>query len=236
MKNKFVLISVVFFVSLIIFSSFPNTLVRAQEEHPYTLGIKKYDEFVWEVTDLDLYYFERVFGSEPNFDIGDKNRAIITDLYESEIEWAIYTEEWYYKDNWGENGVSVQYELLKNPVLFTDNIYILMPVDDYLEEAATVLPSEYTVRGSTVTKIVKSDATGVEYRWEKQFDIKGFLHRESVYLYDPDPDAAEILIVRIEGGFRVIPMGITFLIFTFIALFALIIISMKGRKFHLTNK
>ena len=71
---------------------------------------------------------------------------------------------------------------------------------------------------------------------EKHFDIKGFVNQETIYLYDPDPDVTEIIIVRLEGGLRVIPMGVTFLIFMFVAVFALIIISIKGRKLHLTYK
>lgn len=230
MENKNRIIIATIFLNIILLTSFVN-IVRAQDETDYPLVLKQNDELVWEVTELDEYYFKNVFGTEPNYEKGDKIRMIITDIYEGAIQWSITTETWDYKREWGERGETQTYPLYKNPIQYDDYIFILTPVEDYLEEALTNLPTEYSVSGASITKIEKS-RIGVDYRWEKQFDSKGVLHRETIYDFD-DPRK---IVVRVEGGYRIIPMGPYFLTFTFIALFALIVVSLRSKKFNLVHK
>ena len=224
-KHKFILI--VIFINLITISMCFNINVRAQEdEQEFFMGLNEGDELVWEVTELNEYYFRNTFGSEPNFEKGDKIRIVISELYEGAVEWSITTERWDYKEEWGERGDTVVYELFKNPIQFNDYIFILTPTDDYLQEAMTNLDTNiYSVSGNSITKRVKSDI-GVDYRWRKNFDTKGVLSRETVFTYDLD-----IVIIMIEGGYRVIPFGFYFLGFMAFALTALIIINFRKKKF-----
>ncbi|MFW9937275.1 MAG: hypothetical protein ACFFD5_06475 [Candidatus Thorarchaeota archaeon] len=200
--------------------------MNAQEEEDFFLQLSEGDELVWEVTELNDYYFRNTFGSEPNFEKGDKIRFVITDLYEGAIQWSITIEQWDYKFDWGERGDIKTYELLKNPIQFNDYIFILTPTDDYLQEAMTNLDTNiYSVSGNSITKRVKSEI-GVDYRWRKQFDTNGVITRETVYTYDQD-----IIIVEVEGGYRVIPFGFYFIGFMLFSLLALILINFRKKKF-----
>lgn len=216
----------IIFINLITFSICFNLNVNAQEEQEFFMQLSEGDELVWEVTELNDYYFRNTFGSEPNFQKGDKMRMVITDLYEGAIQWSITTEQWDYKDDWGERGNTIIYELFKNPIQFDDYIFVLTPTDDYLQEAMTNLDTNiYSVSGNSISKRVKSDI-GVDYRWRKQFDTKGVIIRETVYTYDLD-----IIIVEVEGGYRLIPFGFYFIGFMLFALSALIIITFRKKRF-----
>jgi hypothetical protein len=200
--------------------------VKAQEEEQeFSMRLNEGDELVWEVKEINEYYFITTFGSEPNFEKGDRIRIVITDLYEGTIQWSITTEEWDYKDDWGERGESRTYEVFKNPIQFDDYIFILTPTDDYLQEALTNLDTNiYSVSANSITKRVKSEI-GVDYRWRKHFDIRGVLSRETVYTYDLD-----IIIIQIEGGYKVISFGFYFVGFIIFALSSLIIFGLKKKK------
>jgi hypothetical protein len=202
-----------------------NLNVKAQDDENFYMQLDEGDEFVWEVVELNEYYFKKTFGSEPNFEIGDKIRIVITELIEREIQWRITVERWDYKENWGERGDVIGYTVYRNPDLFVDNIFIPSPTDDYLQKAMEVLDDNiYDVSGNSITKRVKSEI-GVDYRWKKQFDLKGFMIREAIYTYELD-----IVIAMIEGGHRIIPFGFYFIGFIIFALLALVIISFKKKK------
>ncbi|MFX0060099.1 MAG: hypothetical protein ACFE85_15365 [Candidatus Hodarchaeota archaeon] len=225
-EHKYKFIFIIILINLITLSMCFNLNVKAQEEEDeYFLQLKEGDELVWKVTELNEYYFKLTFGDEPNFKIGDQIKIVITDIYEARLQWTINTEEWDYNADWGERGIIRDYEIFKDPTLYEDYIFILAPVDDYLQEAYTNLDTNlYDVSGNSIIKKVKSDVN-VDYRWEKQFDFRGLLSRETVYDFDRD-----IIIVRVEGGMRTIPMGFYFIGFIILALSALIIISLKQNK------
>jgi len=208
-----------------IFSSCFNLSTKAAEGD-YTIGFTEGTELIWEVAELDLMSFREIFGFEPNFERGDKNRMIIREIDSSSGLWLIEIEFWDYKTDWGLSGRTLTLYMGKDPATYSDYLFSLFPVEQYLEEAILELPSEYYRIGLSLFKQGKSD-TGLDYLWEKEYDTRGILLTETFY------DEFDQVIVRLEGTFRFIPFGTVFIGFTLLAITAIIIVMMKKKKLRI---
>ncbi len=188
--------------------------VKAQEQEPtYDVGFDVGTELVWEVTELDAYSFQIIFGFEPNFEIGDQIRIIIRDLNEYSQTFIVDYEFWDYKTDWSVPGEEFSLIIYKNPEEYHDYLYSLTPVEDYLVAVVENLPSEYSVLGSTIIKRSISDE-GKEYRWDKEYDIRGIPVVETYY------DEFNQVLVKVEGTFR-ISFGVYFIGFMFAGMIGL---------------
>ncbi len=190
------------------------------------MGFTEGTELIWEVAELNLMDFKEIFGFEPNFEIGDQNRIIIRDIYEITLDWVIEIEFWDYKTDWGLSGESLTLSMKKGPLYYSDYLFSLSPVEEYLEEAIATLPSEYYRIGLSIFKQGKSD-TGLDYLWKKEYDTRGILLTETFY------DGFDQVIVRLEGIFGFIPFGITFIGFTLLAITAIIIVIVKKKSLRI---
>ncbi|MFX0047289.1 MAG: hypothetical protein ACFE8G_03890 [Candidatus Hermodarchaeota archaeon] len=208
-----------------IFGSCFNLNTKAQEDE-YSVGFTEGTELIWEVTELDLMSFKETFGFEPNFEIGDQTRMIIREIIGTTIYWLIEIEFWDYKTDWGLSGKSVTLQMGKRPIYYSDDLFSLFPVEQFLEATIALLPSEYYRIGLSLFKQGKSD-TGLDYLWQKEYDTRGILLSETFY------DQFDQVIVRLEGTFRFIPFGTAFIGFTLLATTAIIIIMMKKKSFKI---
>ncbi|MFW9949832.1 MAG: hypothetical protein ACFFKA_06890 [Candidatus Thorarchaeota archaeon] len=182
-------------LGIIAFSLF--SYVNAQGEEPlYKVGFDAGTELVWEVTELDAYSFQTIFGFEPNFEIGDQIRIVVKNVREFTATFIIDYEFWDYKTDWGATGEDFSLIMYKNTTTYEDYLYSLTPVDDYLAAVVENLPSEYTALGSTIIKRAISDE-GKEYRWDKEYDIRGIPVVETYF------DEFNQVLVRVEGTFRI---------------------------------
>lgn len=190
--------------------------VSAQAE--YTFDLDEDDSFVWEVKELNIYAFEKTFGFEPAFEKGDKTRRTIRDIDEDPDGWSLSVEFWDYKDGFDEDGTIITEEVYDDPADYKDNIFIPTPVNDYLEE----LPdhdSSYVVQGASV------DKRETKYTATREYDQRGVLVLEEYV----DDDG--ILLVRVEGTFRIIPMGNYFIGFIALGVISIIFVMIKKKKF-----
>ena len=213
-KNGHIFIFLILSVNII--SSCFSINVYAQSA--YSLKIYKDDIFIWEITELKTHNFEKVFGFEPVYEKGDQIRKIIRNIMDGATGWTVITEDWDYGSNWEEKGIIKYNSVSENPNGYNDNIFIPTPVDEYLEEALNSLPSSYSVQGATITKRTSN------YKMVKEYDYRGVLVSEAYY------DDDNILMIKVEGTFRIIPIGNYFLGFIFIAITGLIIATIKKRK------
>jgi len=225
MRRKLKIFCLIGLFYFCIFSSCFNLNTKAQEDD-YTIGFTEGTELIWEVAELDLMSFRDIFGFEPNFEIGDQNRIIIRDIYEITLDWVIEIEFWDYKTDWGLSGESLTLAMKKGPEYYSDYLFSLFPVEEYLEEAIAALPSEYYRIGLSIFKQGRSD-TGLDYLWKKEYDTRGILLTETFY------DEFDQVIVRLEGTFGFIPFGITFIGFTLVAITAIIIVIMKKKSLRI---
>ena len=207
------------------FSSCFSLITKAQEDD-YSIGFTEGTELIWEVAELDLMSFNEIFGFEPNFELGDQNRIIIREINELTNHWVIDIEFWDYKTDWGLSGKTLRLDMLKNPGSYSDYLFSLTPVEEYLEEAVSVLPSEYYRTELSLFKQGKSD-TGLDYLWKKEYDTRGILLTETFF------DEHDQVIVRLEGTFRFIPFGTIFIGFTLLAITAIIIVMMKKKSIRI---
>jgi len=208
-----------------IFSSCFNLNAKALEDE-YTIGFTEGTELIWEVTELNLISFREIFGFDPNFEIGDQNRIIIREIREATLYWIIEIEFWDYKTDWGLSGETLTLNMGKTVEFYSDYLFSLFPVEQYLEAAVAILPSEYYRSGLSLFKQGKSD-TGLEYIWEKEYDTRGILLIETFY------DEFDQVIVRSEGTFLIIPFGTIYIGFTLLAITAIIIVIMKKKSLRI---
>jgi len=190
--------------------------VSAQVE--YNFRLDEDDSFVWEVKELNIYAFEKTFGFEPAFEKGDKTRRTIRDIDDNPDGWTLSVEFWDYKDDFDEDGTIITEEVYDNPKNYDDSIFIPTPVNDYLEE----LPdhdSSYVVQGASV------DKRETKYTATREYDQRGVLVLEEYV----DDDG--ILLVRVEGTFRIIPMGNYFIGFIALGVISIIFVMIKKKKF-----
>lgn len=225
MRKKLKILCLIGLFYFCIFSSCFNLNTKAQEEE-YSIGFTEGTELIWEVTDLNLMKFREIFGFEPNFEIGDQNRIIIREIYSVTLDWVIEIEFWDYKSDWGLSGKAITLGMKFGPEYYDDYLFSLFPVEQYLDEAIASLPSEYYRIGLSLFKQGKSD-TGLDYLWEKEYDTRGILLTETFY------DEIDQIIVRLEGTFRFIPFGTTFIGFTILAIIAIIVVSVRKKSFRI---
>ncbi len=198
-----------------IFTVFISVNVNAQTN--YELDINEDDSFIWEVKELNIHNFEKVFGFEPAFELGDKSRRVIREIDTAGYGWYVTIEFWDFKDDFEKDGEIVYEKAYDNPIEYEDNIFIPTPVNNYLED--TELPSKYEVSGSIVTQ------RELDYTIKREYDTRGVLVLEEY----TDDDG--IVMVRVEGTFRVIPMGNYFIGYIVLAVMAIIFVMIKKRKF-----
>lgn len=191
--------------------------VNAQGE--YELEVEEDDNFTWEITELNKYEFERVFGYEPAFEVGDKTRREIEDIEETSDGWFITVEFWDYQQDWEDDGGTIYEEVYENPGDYEANIFVPTPVNEYLSEASDELPSEYLVEGQRVT-IRES-----EYHRIIEYDTRGVLASETF------ENKEGIVLVKVENTIRVIPMGNYFIGFMIFTIVSIIVIMMKKKNY-----
>ena len=227
MKNKLKLLCVIGLFYFYIFTSCVNLNAKAQEDE-YTIGFNEGTELIWEVAELDLMKFKETFGFEPNFAIGDQNRIIIREIGMATGLWRIQIEFWDYKTDWSLSGRTVTLFMGKDPSQYDDYLFSLYPVEQYLDEAISHLPTDYYRLGLSIYKQGKS-STGLDYLWEKEYDSRGILITETVY------DEFDQIIIRLEGTFRFIPFGLYFIGFTILTIVAIIGISIRKNKLRIKS-
>ena len=185
----------------------------------YTLEIEEGDTYDWEVTELNKFEFDRVFGFEPAFEKGDKTRRTIENIEDTTFGWLITVEFWDFQQNWDEDGAIVYEEIYDSPGDFEANIFLPTPVNEYLQKASEDLPSNYLVEGQRVT-IRETD-----YNRILEYDARGILLSETF------ENKNGIILVKVESTLRVIPMRNYFIGFTVLAIISIIILMIKQKKF-----
>jgi len=185
----------------------------------YKLEIEEGDTYDWEVTELNKFEFDRVFGFEPAFEKGDKTRRTIENIEETTFGWLITVEFWDFQKNWDEDGAIVYEEIYDSPGDYEANIFLPTPVDEYLQKASEDLPSEYLVEGQRVTIREK------DYNRILEYDARGILLSETF------ENKNGIILVKVESTLRLIPMGNYFIGFTVLAIISIIILMIKQKKF-----
>ncbi len=185
----------------------------------YKLEIEEGDTYDWEVTELNKFEFDRVFGFEPAFEKGDKTRRTIDNIEETTFGWFITVEFWDFQKNWDEDGAIVYEEIYDSPGDYEANIFLPTPVDEYLQKASEDLPSEYLVEGQRVTIREK------DYNRILEYDARGILLSETF------ENKNGIILVKVESTLRLIPMGNYFIGFTVLAIISIIILIIKQKKF-----
>jgi len=220
-KNHKQILSILFLTFLIICIFF-SVNVKAQD---YNLELKKNDEYVWEIKELNEDKFEFTFNTEPNFAVGDQIKMVVRDVTDIEgVSWSIVVEFWDYGTDWTASGELEDLSVSKLPQAYNDNLFIPTPVDSYLETALANLPSEYYfVSTLAIGRQAKSDID-INYRVEKSFDIHGILFSETYF------DEVGSIIVKLEGTFFLVPLGFSFIGFMMIAIISIIAIFFKKNK------
>jgi hypothetical protein len=193
--------------------------IKVYAQADYELEIEEGDTYDWEVTEINKYEFDRVFGYEPAFENGDKTRRTIENIEDTEFGWFITVEFWDYQQDWDEDGAIIYEEVYDTPGDYEANIFLPTPVNEYLDEASKDLPSNYLVEGQRVT-IRETD-----YNRILQYDDRGILLSETFENKDG------IILVKVESTLRVIPMGNYFIGFTVLAIISIIILMIKQKKF-----
>ena len=193
--------------------------IKVSAQETYEFKLSEDDSFIWEVKELNVHNFEKLFGFEPAFEKGDKTRRTIRDIDKKSFGWSLSVEFWDYKDDFDEDGAMIYEEVYDNPAEYKDNIFIPTPVNDYLVEADDDLPSKYIVEGAKVTQRES------EYTIVREYDTRGFLALEEY----TDDDG--IVLIRAEATFRTIPMSNYFIGFIVLAIVCIIFVMIKKKKF-----
>lgn len=226
MNKKLKIFCIIGLLYFCIFISCFNVNTKAQNDE-FNVGFNEGTELVWEVVELNLMKFKETFGFEPNFEIGDQNRIIIRNIDDSADFWVIEIEFWDYKTDWGLSGRTLPLYMSKDVGQYDDYLFSLHPVEAYLDAVLEELPSEYYRDGLSLFKQGKG-TTGLDYTWEKEYDTRGILISEIVY------DDFDNIIVRLEGTFRFIPLGLYFIGFATLAIIGTIVVSMRRKRFKIT--
>ncbi len=193
MKRKIIIIFSILTLNFIVMGLNISPEARAAT---YDIKIKENDSYIWEITELNLHNFKKVFDFEPNFEEGDQIKIKILKVLPISYGWSLTIEQWSYKSDFNKNGSVTYSSVYSSAAEFADNIFLPASASEYLLEAKKTLPSKYIVNGLTVTKR-ESDYTMI-----KEYTENGVLVSES-YLDDDG-----IVCVKTEGTFRDIPMGI----------------------------
>ncbi|MFX1234956.1 MAG: hypothetical protein ACFFBY_10425, partial [Promethearchaeota archaeon] len=171
--------------------------------------------------------FIRVLGYEPNYEVGDRIRAIIEEVEDHEYHWMIYAYFWDYDADWSEQGSYQLMPVRKYPYHYNDSVFLPVPIVDYLSEVESYFEPEYTVDDHKISTILRAQ-TDREYLHERIYNDKGVLVTECLYEYP-------ILrpFVKVEATFLMIPMGIYFIGFMIVAMAAITIVILSKRKIAL---
>ena len=189
----------------------------------YNIGVKQNDEFVWEIKDLNLDKFEATFGIEPNFHVGSQVRMVIREVDDITSKWSIVVEFWDYGSNWLAKGSVEEIDIPKYPNQYDDFIFIPTPTKNYIEEALTNLSSQYYSLSDNMIGKQDVSSIGVDYKVQKTYNLDGVLTSET-YL-----DQANLVIVKLEATFQIIPFGFSYLGFMSLTIIGLVII-VKRKK------
>ena len=207
----------------------PNISINARAQTTFDSSLSEGDEFIWEIRELDLHNFKKVFGFEPIFEVGDQIKKEIIDILGPEdYGWSLTIKEWDYESDFDSEGVVKYATIHKLPEEYEEEIFIPTPVNEYLaeaKEAGTYLDDAYSVSGNVLTMHNKGP-NGDRYIMEKEYDFRGVLESER-YLSDPD----NRVIVSVEGTWS-IPLGSYFFGFIAIAIIGIVYIMIKQRKFY----
>jgi len=193
----------------------------------HEIGFTEGTELIWEITELDLESYREIIGIDPNYEKGEQTRMIIREIEPSSESWILKVEFWDYKTDWGLSGEESYIYIGNDPEDWTDKIFALTPVEDYLEQVISSLTSEYYRLGPSIFKRA-NDFTGIDYLWQKEFDPRGLLVVETYY-----DESGEDIIIRWEGQFRIVPFGMTFIGFTMLAIIAIIVVSIKKKNLRI---
>ncbi|MHA1803871.1 MAG: hypothetical protein ACTSU4_04995 [Promethearchaeota archaeon] len=198
-----------------------NHVLAVQAQATYRVGVNEGDVYIWEVKELRKHEFSKVFGFEPFFSVGDQIRMKIEQIIEStDGGYTIVAEFWDYGTDWNEKGEIKYYSVPSSPSEYEDNLFILTPANKFLEEAMKSLPNSYSLDDTTITKLSVNFTKVLEYH------SKGILYSET-YINDDG-----IVMVKVEGTFRIVPLGYSYIIFM---LLSIVIVIMKIRKSNLIN-
>ena len=219
MKRKKILVFLLVVGSVVNIFLFLSLNVKAA----YDLDVDEDDTFEWEVTEVNNHQFEKVFNFKPNFEEGDRCKRTIERIDDTAEGWTLVIEFWDWKIEQSDNGSIVYVDVPDSAGDYDEDLFIPTPVNDYLSNAAEDLGSEYTVRGNTVERIEK------DYRMVKEYDGKGVLVLEEY----TDDDG--IVLVRVEGLFRIIPGANIEVILGVLALaiIGIIIVMVKRKMFRI---
>lgn len=212
----------------LVFISFINGILWMSVDSKaatYEFELDEDDSFTWEVTELNLHQFEKVFGFEPNFEKNDEIKYTIQRIDDTDDGWSLTLEFWDFKIDKDDNGTIIYETVPDSPGDYDENIFIPTPVNDFLDAAGERLSSKYSVDGASVERVEK------DYTMTKEYDQRGILISEEYV----DDDG--IVLVQVEGVFRIIPSGNIELILGFIALAitGIIIVLIKKNKFLIKN-
>lgn len=193
--------------------------VKAQTAYDFELN--EDDSFTWEIKELNLHNFKKVFGFEPAYEVGDQMRITIRNIFDAGDGWSITEEFWDYKSDFESNG-TIRYSYVnKIPQEFNEEIFLPTPTLDYLSDAAPELDTKYDVQQLTVIRR-ESD-----YTMEKEYDGRGILVSEKYV----DDDG--IVLIYVEGLFKIIPMGNYFIGVSIVSIAGVIFILMKRNKLQI---
>jgi len=227
-KRKNLLVFTIILLDFILIGSSITIETSAQS---YAFNYNEDDEFVWEVTELDLHNFKKVFGFEPIFEVGDQLKKRIRSILDFDTSWSLTLEVWDYTSSFEGNG-SIEYHTVhREASLYDEDLFVPTPVEDFLiaVDQLGILGSEYDIAGRTLTKYDKG-VDGSRYTMTKIYDSRGIVETE---LYTDD-DQGDRVIVRVDGTFR-IPFGETFIVFMGISIVALVFVMIKKQKFEVKN-
>ncbi|MHA1291467.1 MAG: hypothetical protein ACTSQJ_02235 [Promethearchaeota archaeon] len=198
--------------------------IEVRAKTTYSNKLKEDDEFIWEIKELNLHQFKKVFGFEPAYEVGDQAKKTILKKIDVPSGWVLTVEEHDYKSNFAKNGTIAYYTVYKNPSDYDENIFIPSPAGEYLSEASKTLPPEYTVKGTTVTKKDKGP-NGDKYTMEKKYTTNGVLVSEKY----TDDDG--IVLIHVKGTFQVIPSSNYFFGFMITAISGIVFVMIKKKKY-----
>jgi len=214
MKRKILFIFGLLLSSFIVLSLSINGHAQAT----YELELNEDDSFIWEVEEVRPRNFEKVFGFEPAFEVGDETQKKVVDVIDTSYGWSVVLEEWDYNSNFQGNGTIRSDVIYSEPEDYEDNVFIPTPANDYLTEAAQVLPSEYIIEGLRVTKRFSNYDMILEY------------NAQGIKILEQYVDDDGIILVSIEATFNIIPLGNYFMGFIIVGVLAIVYAVLKHNK------
>ena len=225
-KRKNLLIFSLLLLDFILMSTSVTIDTRAQS---YAFNFNEDDEFVWEIKELDLHNFKKVFGFEPNYEQGDQLKKKIRSIINFDISWSLTVEAWDYSASFEGNGTIEYYTVHRDVSFFDEDLFVPTPVADYLAavDQSGKLGSEYSITGYELTKRAKG-VDGSRYTMHKIYDSRGIVSTEKY----TDDDQGDRVIIEVVGTFSV-PYGETYLVFMGLGITAVVIVMIKRKSFEI---